>query len=79
MSEGLNKVIKLISIADASHPWTVMRAAELLNWINDGAYSEIINHGNIPLLIKSKPVPKLTITPKDDDDSVGKIKITPKQ
>lgn len=31
--EGLNKVIKLISIADASHPWTVMRAAELLNWI----------------------------------------------
>ena len=32
--EALNKVIKLISIADDSHPWTVMRAAELLNWIN---------------------------------------------
>lgn len=77
--EGLNKIIKLISIADASHPWTVMRAAELLNWINEGAYAEIINHGNIPLLIKSKPIPKLTITPKEDDESVGKIKITPKQ
>lgn len=30
--ESLNKVIKLFSIADESHPWTVMRAAELLNW-----------------------------------------------
>lgn len=37
--EGLNKVIKLISIADSTHPWTVMRAAELLNWINDGGHS----------------------------------------
>ena len=30
----MSKVIKFISIADASHPWTVMRAAELLNWIS---------------------------------------------
>ncbi len=37
--EGLNKVIKLISIADASHPWTVMRSAELLNWINAGGFN----------------------------------------
>ena len=37
--EGLNKVIKLISIADATHPWTVMRAAELLNWINAGGFN----------------------------------------
>ena len=40
--EGLNKVIKLISIADATHPWTVMRAAELLNWITSGSYSNFI-------------------------------------
>lgn len=77
--DGMNKIIKTISIADDSHPWTVMRAAELLNWINEGAYAEIINHGNIPLLIKSKPIPKLTITPKEDDESVGKIRITPKK
>ena len=31
---AMSKVIKFISIADASHPWTVMRAAELLNWIS---------------------------------------------
>lgn len=36
--EGMNKVVKLISIADESHPWTVMRAAELLNWIENGDY-----------------------------------------
>lgn len=40
--EGLNKIIKLISIADASHPWTVMRAAELLNWINGGELRKLL-------------------------------------
>lgn len=40
--EGLNKAIKLISIADSSHPWTVMRAAELLNWIECGAYGSLV-------------------------------------
>ena len=40
--DGLNKVIKLISIADSTHPWTVMRAAELLKWIEDGEYQKII-------------------------------------
>lgn len=36
--DGMNKIIKTISIADDSHPWTVMRAAELLNWIERGSY-----------------------------------------
>ena len=40
--DSLNKIIKFISIADASHPWTVMRAAELLNWILDGEYKGFI-------------------------------------
>ena len=31
--EAMNSVAKVVSIADSSHPWTVMRAAELLNWI----------------------------------------------
>lgn len=31
--DSLNKIIKFISIADESHPWTVMRAAELLSWM----------------------------------------------
>ena len=36
--DGMNKIIKTISIADDTHPWTVMRAAELLNWIENGDY-----------------------------------------
>lgn len=41
--EGLNKLIKLISIADASHPWTVMRAAQLVDWINANEPKKIIS------------------------------------
>lgn len=40
--EGMNKIVKLLSIADESHPWTVMRAAELLNWISSGDYSKFV-------------------------------------
>lgn len=36
--DDMNKIIKLISIATDSHPWTVMRAAELLKWIESGDY-----------------------------------------
>ena len=30
--EKLNKFYKILSIVDSSHPWTVMRAAELMKW-----------------------------------------------
>lgn len=37
-----NKIIKTISIADEIPPWTVMRAAELLNWIENGEYEKFL-------------------------------------
>ena len=40
--DGMNKLIKVLSIADDNHPWTVMRAAELLKWINDGEYNNFV-------------------------------------
>lgn len=40
---AMNKAIKLISIADESHPWTVMRAAELLNWISGDEIRSLLN------------------------------------
>ncbi len=40
---GMNKVIKFLSILDSTHPWTVMRSAELLNWIDEGEYGKIMN------------------------------------
>lgn len=47
--DGMNKIIKTISIADDSHPWTVMRAAELLNWIENGEYDKYIGHQKLSL------------------------------
>ena len=40
--EGMNKVIKTISIADDSHPWTVMRATQLIEWLNTGEAKKIL-------------------------------------
>lgn len=39
---AMNKAIKLIAIADESHPWTVMRAAELLNWMSSGGFTSFL-------------------------------------
>ncbi len=41
--EGMNKVVKFLSIADETHPWTVMRSAELLKWIESGGYKKFIS------------------------------------
>ena len=40
--ENMNKIIKFITIADQSHPWTVMRGAQLLQWINSGEGKEVL-------------------------------------
>jgi Zn-dependent protease with chaperone function len=40
--DAMNKVIKTIAIADESHPWTVMRAAELLKWISGDEIRSIL-------------------------------------
>ena len=56
--EGLNKVIKLISIADATHPWTVMRAAELINWIEGGEYKKYVPEDKSSFLQKKSRVLK---------------------
>lgn len=45
--EGINKIVKLISIADESHPWTVMRSSELLNWIEKGNYNQFISNHSL--------------------------------
>ena len=38
-----DKIAKQISISGAEHPWTVMRAREVLNWIEDGGYQKILD------------------------------------
>ena len=36
-------IIKLVSIMDETHPWTVLRAAELITWYESGEYQAILD------------------------------------
>ncbi len=38
----LNKAVKFVSIVNSTHPWTVMRAAELLRWVESGEYDKVV-------------------------------------
>ena len=55
------KAIKTITIATSTHPWTVLRAAELLKWYNSGEYDRIINGNSHDICIWQdcgKPITK---------------------
>ena len=44
--DTVDKVAKALIIMDKTHPWTVMRASELLKWHGSGKYDELIEkHG----------------------------------
>jgi len=44
--DSVDKVAKALIIMDKTHPWTVMRASELLKWYESGSYEELIEkHG----------------------------------
>lgn len=38
-----NKIIRNVSILDRTHPWTVLRAAELVKWVESGGYQAILD------------------------------------
>ena len=38
-NDSFDKIFKYASILGESHPWTVMRAKELLRWMEDGSYA----------------------------------------
>lgn len=41
--DALDKIAKALSVMDMSHPWTVMRASEILDWVESGEYQKIVN------------------------------------
>jgi Zn-dependent protease with chaperone function len=41
-TDKISKVAKWLSALEASHPWTVMRAQQLLNWIDTRGYEEVL-------------------------------------
>src|SRR5205823_12277223 len=38
----LNAVIKFLSTMDRTYPWTVMRAKQVLQWIDSGSYEQVL-------------------------------------
>lgn len=41
-----DKLIKLLEIFDEDHPWTVVRAAELIRWGESGSYDDILRQAS---------------------------------
>ncbi|WP_315742051.1 M48 family metallopeptidase [Bradyrhizobium sp. SZCCHNR1075] len=41
--DKLSAAIKFIAVLGSTHPWTIMRSAELLRWIESGEYEKVIN------------------------------------
>ena len=38
-----DKIIKTLTIFDEDHPWTIVRASELIKWYESGEYERILN------------------------------------
>ena len=41
--DNLNMLAKIMLTTYRSHPWTVVRAKELQNWVDDGSYKSVLN------------------------------------
>jgi Zn-dependent protease with chaperone function len=44
--DTLDQLAKVISTMSQSHPWTVMRAAELFKWVDSGEYEKALHRGD---------------------------------
>ncbi len=60
-----NKVVKLLVLKDMTHPWTVLRAKELLEWVASGEYYRILYRGSSWFAEEIEKV-KATITNMED-------------
>ena len=71
--EKLNKAVRLYVTKDMSHPWLVLRASELMNWIESGEYTKIINRDRslIEEEISFKTCPKCNSPIKQNDKFCG--------
>jgi len=41
--DKLDRLAKIVGAMGKDHPWTVMRAAEFLRWIDSGVYQRILD------------------------------------
>jgi len=69
--DSLDKVGKALLVMDNTHPWTVMRASEILEWIESGAYSEIMERHTSEKLETAFNCPKCGTTLNGDENFCG--------
>lgn len=54
--DNLDKMAKFFSTINNTHPWTVLRAAELLKWVESGGYAQALGHfitdSSMPVLVR---------------------------
>ena len=50
--DNLNKIAKVWSAMEHTHPWGVLRAAELLRWIEGGEYRQVIDRQTVDRVYK---------------------------
>lgn len=60
--EGLDQVTKIFSFMEYQIPWHVMRASELLKWVETGAYSQLLESD------PTQPPPQETEQPENVKD-----------
>lgn len=62
-----DNAFKLMDIIDEDHPWTVLRAAELVKWAESGEYAKILSssEGKICPVCKQAVDPNCMVCPRD--------------
>jgi Zn-dependent protease with chaperone function len=68
---GMDQVTKFFSFMEFKHPWAVMRASELLKWVDSGAYDQWMQSGDRALTLAPNPESNLdseTPAPDHPDD-----------
>ena len=61
LNDITDQTVKMITIATSNHPWTVMRAAELIKWYESGEYQKVMDTNKPDICIWpdcAKPIPK---------------------
>ena len=64
----LDQVAKTLSFMEHTYPWSVIRAAELLKWVESGAYEQILEKPKAALPSDSKEPQDREDPPESDHD-----------
>lgn len=76
MDESLyNRILKLISAKGSTHPWTVLRAKQMKDWVDSGDYNRVLNRTSVWLIEeKERLEKKIETTTQAAEEAEAKAK-----